>query len=402
MLMDFKLTEKEQAFKQECEDFFRQEMKNAPHLFQKGGGLEAMLESDEGWEFHRYMQRKLAEKGWISRPWPKEYGGQDAPLIEQLIFNEVRSYYRAPGIDGWGVGMFAPTLLVAASEEQKKRLLPPIANAEVHYCQGWSEPNAGSDLAALRTTAIREGDHYIVNGQKTWTTGAHRADHVFLLLRTDPESKRNAGLSVFSARLDLPGIEIRPILFMNRRHIYNEVFFTDVKIPAEDLIGPEGEGWRITRETMNFERSGVEMFSEARRYLEGLVEYVKTTKRDGKFLSENPIVRQKIAKLYAEIEVGRTLAYKIVWLQQKGGLIFAASAASEAKVLGSELIQRVGNFATEIMGLYGQLAESEWAPLDGTMVDVYQMSVGGNIAAGSNEIQRNLIAWVGLQLPRFK
>jgi alkylation response protein AidB-like acyl-CoA dehydrogenase len=189
---------------------------------------------------------------------------------------------------------------------------------------------------------------------------------------------------------------------MNRRHIYNEVFFTDVKIPAEDLIGPENEGWRITRETMNFERSGIEMFSESRRYLEGLVEYVKTTKRDGKFLSENPIVRQKIAKLYTEIEVGRTLAYKIVWLQQKGGLIFAASAASEAKVLGSELIQRVGNFATEIMGLYGQLAESEWAPLGGSMVDVYQMSVGGNIAAGSNEIQRNLIAWVGLQLPRFK
>ena len=116
--MDFKLTEKEQAFKQECEDFFKEEMKNAPPLFQKGGGLEAMLESDEGWEFHRYMQKQLAEKGWLSRPWPKEYGGQDAPLIEQLIFNEVRSYYRAPGIDGWGIGMFAPTLLVAASEEQ--------------------------------------------------------------------------------------------------------------------------------------------------------------------------------------------------------------------------------------------------------------------------------------------
>ena len=153
---------------------------------------------------------------------------------------------------------------------------------------------------------------------------------------------------------------------------------------------------------MNFERSGIEMFSHARRYLEELVEYVMTTKRDGELLIENPIVRNKIAKLYTDTEVGRTLAYKIAWLQQKGGLIFAASAASEAKVLGSELLQRVANFGTEIIGLYGQLEESTWAPMQGNLVEAYQMCVGANIAAGSNEIQRNLIAWVGLGLLRFK
>ena len=139
--------------------------------FRKELVLMPLLEEEEGWRFHKYLQKKLAEKGWISRAWPKEYGGQEASLVEQLIFNEVRSYYRSPGIDLWGVGMFAPTLLVAASEEQKQRLLPPIAKGEVHYCQGWSEPNAGSDLASLQAKAIKEGDHYIVNGQKTWSTG---------------------------------------------------------------------------------------------------------------------------------------------------------------------------------------------------------------------------------------
>ncbi len=398
--MDFNLTEKELAFKEECEGFFREEMKNAPLVYQTKSRFDAMFEEDEGWNFHRYLQKKLAAKGWTCRAWPKEYGGQEASILEQLIFNEIRSYYRAPGVDFWGVGMFAPTLLVAASEEQKKRLLPPIAKGEVHYCQGWSEPNSGSDLASLSTKAIKDGDYYIVNGQKTWSTGAHRADHIFLLLRTDPASKGNAGLSVFCARNDLPGMEIRRIEYMNKRCIFDEIFFSDVAIPATDLIGQEGEGWRLTRETMNFERSGVDKYSESRSVLEKFIGYLKTTKRDGRLLSENPLVRQKIAKLYSDIEVGRTLAYKIAWLQEKGGLAFAASAASESKVFGSELLQRVSMVATESAGLYGTLEESEEAPLSGMMPDLYQMSIGGNIAMGTSEIQRNLIAWAGLQLPR--
>lgn len=397
--MDFSLTPQQEARKREFEDFFREEMKNAPREMTKGG-FDKIFHSDETWAFHRYMAKKLAEKGWLTLPWPKEYGGQDASLMEQLIFNEVRAYHRAPGVDIWGIEMFAPTLLLAATEEQKRRLLPPMARAEVHYCQGWSEPNAGSDLAALKTTAIKSGDYYLVNGQKTWTSGAHRADHMFLLARTDPSLKRNAGLSVFNLRMDLPGIEVRPIRYMNGAHIYNEVFFTDVKIPECDRIGPEGEGWRLTRETMNFERSNVGLFSEAVRYFEELVQYVKTTKRDGEFLSRIPAVRQRIAELYIDIQLGRNFAYKIAWLQEKGGLIFAASAASESKVFGTELIQRIANFGTEIMGKYGQVEDSRWSPLKGGLIDLYQQVMGYTISAGSNEIQRNLIAWVGLGLPR--
>jgi alkylation response protein AidB-like acyl-CoA dehydrogenase len=399
--MDFKLTEKQEALKKEFEAFFSEEMKKAPPEYGRGG-LEGIYATDEGFEFHRYMAKKLGERGWLSRPWPTEYGGQEASLMEQLIFNEVKEAYRSPGVDNFGVGIFAPTLLIGADEKQKRRLLPPIAKGEVVYCQGWSEPDAGSDLASLTTTAIKDGDRYIVNGQKVWTTGAHKADCMFLLARTDPDSKRSRGLSVFHLRMDYPGIEVCPIHYMDGRHIYNEVFFKDVKIPEYDRIGLENEGWELTRNTMNFERSGAGVYAEMKRTLQDLIDYAKATKRDGKLLSENSIVRQKIAKLFIDLEVGHTLAYKTVWIQEKGNLVFTASAASESKVFRSELMQRFANFGTEIMGLYGQLEKSKWAPMEGSMVESYQFSKGMTIAAGTNEIQRNIIAWTGLGLPRFK
>jgi alkylation response protein AidB-like acyl-CoA dehydrogenase len=224
---------------------------------------------------------------------------------------------------------------------------------------------------------------------------------MFLLARTDPEEKRNKGLSVFYLTMDLPGIQVRPIHYMDGKHLYNEVFFKDVRIPATDLIGAEHEGWKLTRETMNFERSSVGMFAEGKVALKELVEYVKTTKRNGQYLSEDPIVRQKIAKLHIDLEMGLTLAYKIAWLQEQGGLLLAASAASEAKLFGSAVQQRIANFATEIMGLYGQLSRSKWSPMDGGMIDSYQFCMGMNIAAGTTEIQKNIIAWVGLGLPRM-
>ncbi|MBU2547709.1 MAG: acyl-CoA dehydrogenase family protein [Proteobacteria bacterium] len=397
--MDFKLTPEQQALKKELEEFFAREMKDAPPDYQ-GNILEATFGSDGGWEFYKEIKKKYAETGYHIMAWPKEYGGRGATIIEQLIFEEVSSYYGGPH-DPFGLGMFAPTVLLYGNDDQKQRILPAIASGEWQYCQGWSEPNAGSDLASLKTTAIKDGDHYVINGQKIWTTGAHRADHIFLLVRTDPSSRRSAGLSVFNVDLRLPGIEVRPIRYMNGTHLYNEIFFTDVRVPEFERIGGEGEGWKLTRATMNFERSGVGFFSEVRRGLEGLIRYVKTTRRDGRLLSENPIVRQKIAKLAIDMEVGRALAYRVGWEQEKGNLLFSAAAASEAKVMGSELAQRMSNFATEIMGLYGQLEASKWAPMNGTMVDTYQLCMGFNIAAGSSEIQRNIIAWVGVGLPRI-
>lgn len=399
--MDFSLTEKEKELKNEFDTFFKQEMKNAPPEF-GNGGLEGIYATKEGFAFHKYMAKKMGEKGWIAMAWPKQYGGREASIMEQVLFGQSRGYYGAPGIDGFGIGMFAPTLMVGANDEQKKRLLPPLANGEAFYCQGWSEPDAGSDLASLITTAIRDGDDYVVNGQKTWTTGAHRADFMFLLARTDADSKRGKGLSVFHLRTDLPGIDIRPLLYMDGKHVYNEVFFKDVRIPAKDLIGVEGEGWALTRQTMNFERSGSGSMAASKRKLEKMIDYVKSTKRDGKLLSEDPIVRQKLAKIFMDTQVGETLAYKIAWLQRKQDMANVISTASESKLFSTELSQRIANFSTEIMGQYGQIEESEWAPLNGLMVELYQFCVGQNIYAGSNEIQRNLIAWTGLGLPRMK
>lgn len=399
--MDFKLSEEQLAKKKEFDDFFKEEMNNALEKYPEGEAFEGIF-TDIGWEHFQYMKKRLVETGYLTLAWPKEYGGQDASIIDQLLFNEAYSYYRGSGIDPWGVKMFAPSVMLHATEEQKQRLLPPIAKGEVQYCQGWSEPNAGSDLAALSTTAIRKGDHYLVNGQKIWTTGAQRADRLFLLARTDPNQTRSRGLSVFNVDMSLPGIEVRPILYMDGSHHYNEVFFTDVKIPVEERVGAENEGWKQSRDTMNFERSGAGVYAAYKRTLEGLIEYVKTTQRNGRYLSEDPLVRQKIGRIYMDIEAGRSLSYRIAWLQEKGKMVFSPSAASESKIHTTELRQKMANLAIEIFGLYGQLNKSKWAPLNGAMVDSYYGSIGENIASGSNEIQRNIIAWVGVNLPRFK
>jgi alkylation response protein AidB-like acyl-CoA dehydrogenase len=399
--MDFRLTSEQQALKEEFEDFYREEMKNSPPEYQEGAiELEARCATDETWAFHKHMQKLLAEKGWLAAHWPKEYGGREASIIEQLLFSEVQSYYRAPGVEP-GLKLLAPTLMLFANDEQKKRLLPPIARGEVNYCQGWSEPNAGSDLAALETTAVKDGEYYIINGQKVWTTGAHRADRMFMLARSDPSQARSKGLSLFVLSMDSPGIEVRPLHYMDGAHMYNEVFFKDVRVHERDRIGEENQGWQATRATMNFERSGIGYIIQVKRRFEELVEYVKTAKRGKRLLAEIPSVRQKIARLYINIERGIALAYQAAWKQQKGDILSSAYLASESKVLGTELMQQLGNFGTEIMGPYGQLTASKWAQMS-VLVDMYQWCMGGTISMGSNEIQRNIIAWVGLGLPRFK
>ena len=397
--MDFKLTPEQEVLKKEFEEFFKKELKNAPPGWE--AGLEGMVGRDEGWAFHVSMARKLAKKGWLVRPWPKEYGGQDAPIIEQLIFSEAMGYYKAPGIDIWGAGMLGPTLLAAGNEEQKREHLPPIARAERFWCQGWSEPNAGSDLASLTTRAVRDGDDYVLNGQKIWVTGAHRADWMFTLARTNLQEKRSRGISYFLVDMKTPGITVRPLYGMEGSYAFNEIFFDDVRVPARNRVGEENEGWAITRATMNFERSNVGMMSGLKRDLEDFVQFCKETRWNGQTLAQNPFVRHQLAQLAIEIEAGRAMSYRIAWLQEKGGLLMAAHAASAAKVYGSELAQRFAYAGYQVMGLYGQVKRgSKWAPLMGRFESASQLCMGMNIAAGTSEIQRNLIAWVGLGLPR--
>jgi alkylation response protein AidB-like acyl-CoA dehydrogenase len=398
--MNFTFSKRQQELKASFDAYFEAAMHEAPAVCRDNP--MATYSNDEAFAFHKEMQQRLGEKGWLSLPWPKEYGGSDASIIDQVLFNESREKFNCPGYDHMGLGMFAPTLLVSANDEQKKRLLPPIARGEVQYCQGWSEPDAGSDLANLSTTAIRDGNEYVVNGQKTWTSAAHRSDCMFLLARTDPDSKRSRGLSMFHLRMDLPGIEVRPILLMSGEHSFNDVYLTDVRIPAIDLIGEEGRGWEVTQNTMNFERSGLGMFTAGMRMLDQIIDYTRRTRRGGKLLCKNPIIRQKVAALYARLEAGSSLALRIACMQEESGLsMTAAATASESKVMGTELSKQVYTLATEVMGLYGKVNESRWSPM-GAITEAYQHAPGPTIAGGSNEIQRSIIAWLGLGMPRYR
>jgi alkylation response protein AidB-like acyl-CoA dehydrogenase len=396
--MDFRFTPEQEALRKEFDDFFRKEMKNAPSECK--ASHEALYSDDVCWEFHREMAKKLGAKGWLSRPWPREYGGQDAPLVEQFIFSDVMGYYRGAGVDHLGVNVLAPSLLISGNDEQKREHLPPTGGGERFWCQGWSEPNAGSDLASLTTRATRDGDDYIIEGQKIWTTGAHRADWINMLARTNPEEKRSRGLSFFLVDMTTPGITVRPIPAMDGSHMFNEIFFDNVRVPARNLVGEENQGWMASQMSANFERSMIFMFSICQRELEELMELCHVTKWSGERPADNTLVRSRLAQTAIEIDAGRALAYSVVWNQIKGGLVEAAPLAAAAKAFASELMQRLTYIGCEIMSLYGQVKQSKWAPLQGAYALNYQTCMGVNFAGGTSEIMRNLISTLGLGLPR--
>ena len=398
--MDFKLTPEQEALKKEFEEFFEAEMKNAPEDWV--WGLDGMY-NDIGWPFNVYMAKRLAEKGWLVRPWPEEYGGCNAPMMEQLIFSDVLGYYCAPGVDPLGIGMIGPTLLAIGNEEQKKEHLPPISKAERFWCQGWSEPNAGSDLASLTTKAVQDGDDWILNGQKCWNTGAHRADWCFTLARTNPEEKRGKGLTFFLLDMKSPGVSVVPIEGMDGSKHFNEIYFDDVRVPSRNIIGEVNGGWIVTQSTMNFERSSVGVMSGASRGLNELVQYCKETTLKGKPLSENPHVRHRLAQIAIDIDAGRAMSYRCGWLQEKGDIMAAASASCGAKVYSTELWQRMAYVGVETMGLYGSVTiGSKWAVLKGQFENLVQVTPGYKLGGGTSEIMRSIIAWVGLGLPRIK
>lgn len=396
--MEFRFTPEQEALRKEFDNFFREEMKNAPKEW--WSSLEAIYGSDECWEFHKQMAKKLGARGWLSRPWPREYGGVDAPLIEQFIFSEVQGYHKGAGVDPLGVTVLAPTLLVSGNEEQKREHLPYIARGERFWCQCWSEPGSGSDLASLTTRAVRDGDDYIINGQKIWTTGAHRADWCNMLARTNPNEKRSRGLSFFLVDMKSPGITVRPIKSMEGSHMFNEVFFDNVRVPARNRVGEENQGWLASQMTSNFERSMIAVFSVCRRELEELVQFCRANKAGRAVLLRNPLIKHRLAQLSIEIEAGRALAYSVVWNQTKGGLVSAAPMAAAAKVFATELLQRLTYTGNQIMGLYGQVKQSRWAPLHGRLEENYQLCVGLNMGGGTSEIMKNLICSLALGLPR--
>jgi alkylation response protein AidB-like acyl-CoA dehydrogenase len=391
--MDFRFTPEEEQFRLEVGQFLKEEL--APN-WEEQFDTETAAGADQQFEFGRQFSKKLAKKRWLAMPWPKEYGGLGASVMQQLIYNEEMAYQGAPEAFSMGVAWVGPSIMLYGSDEQKQRLLPPIANHDEIWCTLYSEPGSGSDLASLRTRAVRDGDEWVIDGQKIWTTAGHRATWGWLAARTDPDAPKHKGISMFVVPMNSPGITIRPLINMAGRHGFNEVFFQDVRIPAENLVGTENQGWYQLAVALDFERSSIAGVARTRRSWEELVEFACENRS---FVQARPEIRHRLAEMGVEIEVGQYLSYRVASLQQAG--MTPNYEASIAKLFCSELSQRVASIGMELLGLYGQLhSGSKYARLKGRIEHYYLDSAARTIGGGTSEIMRNVIATRGLGLPR--
>jgi alkylation response protein AidB-like acyl-CoA dehydrogenase len=391
--MEFRFTPEEEAFRAEVQDFLKNELDPG---WQDQFDTETELGVEEQSEFSRQFTKKLAQRRWLTLPWPEEYGGLKASVMQQMIYNEEMAYANAPASFSMGVAWVGPALMIYGTDEQKKRFLPPIASHDEIWCTLYSEPAAGSDLASLKMRAVRDGDEWVLNGQKTWTTGAHRSDWGWIAARTDPDAPKHKGISMFMVPMDAPGITILPLINMAGMHGFNDVFFEDVRIPADYLVGQENNGWYQLAVSLDFERSSIAGAARARRWLEDLVRFVA----EHRFIVEGrPEVRHRLAETSLEIEVGRYLSYNVASLQQAGKI--PNYEASIAKLYSSELGQRLARTGWDLLGLYGQLhPQSKYAYLRGRIERYCQVSVAETIAGGTSEIMRAIIAMRGLGLPK--
>jgi alkylation response protein AidB-like acyl-CoA dehydrogenase len=340
------------------------------------------------------VRQKLAKRGWIAPAWPKEYGGMGATVRQQAVFNEELAYHRIPGPDFIGINYVGPTLMLFGTEEQKQRFIPRILSGEDSWCQGYSEPGAGSDLAALQTRAVIDGDNFVINGQKIWTSGAHRSNWVFLLARTDPEAPKHRGISYILAPMDSKGLEVRPLVNMAGAHEFNEVFFQDVTVPRDNLVGELNRGWYVGMATLDFERSAIGSVASTRRDMEDLVAFLRDSGRD-----IHSSARIELADRNIEAEVVRMLSLRIVWMQESG--LVPNQEASMAKLFTTELNQRTARTAIKLLGMAGQgYAPAAGETMSGRWIYSYLRTVANTIEGGSSEIQRNIIATRGLGLPR--
>jgi alkylation response protein AidB-like acyl-CoA dehydrogenase len=390
--VEFKFTAEDEEFRTELRAFMKTEL---PDPWEGAGRYP----EDDDWDLNRVIRQKMAEKGWLTMHWPEEYGGQNASPVKSAIYNEEIAYMRAPGRDIFGVRMLGPTLMIHGSEEQKKTHLPSVAKGEIQWCQGYSEPESGSDLASLSTRAVRDGDELVINGAKVWTTMAHRADWIMLLTRTDPDAPKHRGISFVLVDMKSPGVSVRPIINMAGGHEFNQVTFDDVRVPRANVVGDEDRGWYVAVTLLDFERSGIDYSASARRLLDDTKGFATETKRNGVPLIEIPWVRTLMADRYIDCEVARLMAYNVAYMQSQD--LIPTKEASMSKVFGSEVVQRVTEAALDILGMYGTLGrEDKWAPLNGRVQENWMNAFAGTIAAGTSEIQRNIIAGRGLGLPR--
>jgi alkylation response protein AidB-like acyl-CoA dehydrogenase len=390
--MDFRFTGEQENLRQEVRQFLEGELKN--------GTFEVRCDAWMG-GYSPEFSHKIGERGWIGLCWPEECYGKGKSYIDRMVLTEEIVRYGAPAAAHWFADrQMGPSMIRHGSDEQKQYFLPRIARGEIVFGIGMSEPEAGCDLASLRTKATEDGDSYIINGQKVWTSGAHHIDYLYLVARTDPDVAKHKGISEFIVDMHLPGIEVRPLIDMTGGHHYNEVFIDNVRVPKSSLVGEINRGWYQIAQQLDYERSGVERLMTNFPLYQDLIEYAKHTGHGSKPVAKQPIVRSKLADLTVEYEVGRLLTYRVAWVLDQGRL--PTTEAAMAKAFCTAFEQHLAHTATQIPGLYGQLRQgSKRIPpvFRESAAESYLFSPGYTIQGGTSEILKNIIAIRGLQLP---
>ena len=394
--MDFRDTPEEAAFRKDVRAWFQASLPadwSSSSLF--------MESPDRRTEFLRDFQRTMYEGGWAGLSWPKEYGGRGATLMEQVIFSQESARAKAPQPLGViGLGMAGPTIIAHGTDQQKSRYLSKILSGEEIWCQGFSEPDSGSDLASLKASAVLDGDSYVVNGQKVWTSYAHIADWCILLARTDATGPKHGGITYFLMDMHAPGVEVRPLRQITGDAQFNELFLTDVRIPRENILGEINDGWRVAMTTLLHERGtlGFALAVAAGVALEELTAYARSTGRGDAVAYDDPLVRQQIARLHEEVRGNLLNNYRALATMMKTGI--PGPEGSLSKLMFSETMQAIGKLAVEITGGYGLLEGGD--PEVARWQYAHLRSRGNSIEAGTSEILRNIIAERVLGLPKHK
>ena len=391
--MNFDFTEREEAFRKEVRAWLE---RNLPEDL-RGKAFAASRADVEEVKRLRAWQKTMAEAGYVGMDWPVAFGGRGAPITEMVILYQEMARAESPQIvNRGGVSMLGPTLMKLGTPEQQTRFLPRIRTAEDLWCQGFSEPNAGSDLANLQTRAVLDGDHFVVNGQKVWTSMGHVADWCFLLVRTDPAAARHKGISFLLVDMKTPGITVRPLRQITGEAEFNETFFDNVRVPRANLVGKLNEGWSVAITTLAYERDLL-TFIRHISLRNALHRLVKLTQSRGR--GADPVVRQKIAELWIGEQALALNGYRSLTKILRGGQ--PGPEGSTSKLFWSQLDQELALAATHVIGPYSQIAEgSAWAPDDGQWQFYELLARGSGIRAGTTEILRNILAERVLGLPK--
>ena len=393
-MVDFHDNNEEAAFRTKVKSFIQNEFQPRRNKMREEARSAQMFDRPPT---QREWEKQLASRGWIAPAWPKQYGGAGLSVMQQFIFNEEMAEARAPRPGGIAIGMAGPTIITIGTDEQQEEHLPPILSGDAIWCQGYSEPGSGSDLASLQTRAVKDGDDFVVNGQKIWTSGAHRSDWMILLARTDPDAPKHKGITYFVLDMHSPGVSTRPLVNMAGTHEFNEVFFEDVRIPQRNVLGEVNRGWYGAVTTLDFERSSIGSAVGMQQSVEDIIRYAKENRGTGVSTVDKRDTQLALTDRYIETQTARMISYRIVSMQNQG--LIPNHEASMAKLFAMELNQRIQSTAVKVLGLHGQL-QGKNAPRRGRHAYGFIRSIANTIEGGTSEIQRNIIATRGLGLPR--